>query len=225
MWRQRFRGNSGCVRTHPTAADDLTATSEPTPEPARTHWRLRVAVDDARGRLAALAMTLSREQASISSVHIHPLPEGGAMDELLLTMPAEADAEDILRAAARADARDAAVWPVDVKAFVDEPTRVLRLAQRVAARPDQLPEALGELLHARVVPVGADVEDRLVVRGPRGDVVLDRPSEPFTPAEQARAEALCAVAGAVADQSTGTQDLADEPARGPAPVALPAPPV
>ena len=179
-------------------------------EPPRTHWRLRVVVDDARGRLAALAMTLSRAQANVSSVHVHPLPGGGAMDELLLSMPEGTSPEEILHAARRADARDAAVWPVDVKAFVDEPTRVLRLASQAARAPELLPEVLAELLHARLVAPAPGGDDRLVLHPPvGGPVVLERDGEPLPPAEQARAEALCAVVSGAFPSAVGPLGAVD----------------
>ena len=154
--------------------------------PERSMWRLRVVVDDARGRLAALAMTLSRAGANIHTVEVHPLPDGGALDELLLSTPADGRSSEVLRAAHAAGGRDAALWPCDVHDFVDEPTRVLRLSARVAHDPTQLPAVLAELLHARE---GDGDDDRavLVVATDAGDIRLERSDEPFTPAERAPA--------------------------------------
>lgn len=164
--------------------------------PERSMWRLRVVVDDARGRLAALAMTLSRAGANIHTVEVHPLPDGGALDELLLSTPADGRSSEVLRAAHAAGGRDAALWPCDVHDFVDEPTRVLRLSARVAHDPTQLPAVLAELLHARE---GDGDDDRavLVVATDAGDIRLERSDEPFTPAERARALALAGVARSV----------------------------
>ncbi|WP_183061540.1 ACT domain-containing protein [Motilibacter peucedani] len=175
-------------------------------------WRLRVEVDDSRGRLAALAMTLSRARANILTVAVHPLPAGGAVDELLLALPVGADPALLLRAAELAGGRGASVWPGDLHDYVDEPTRVLRLAGRLARDPGSLPAVLAELLRAHVAtpldePASDDADgvlvDTMLVRSAgAGPLLLQRPGEPFTPAERSRAVALAALADV---EEPGTQ--------------------
>ncbi|MGY1590963.1 hypothetical protein ACI79D_03185 [Geodermatophilus sp. SYSU D00708] len=113
----------------------------------------------------------------------------------------------IKRAVVAAGGSEVRVWPTTVLALADGQTRALTVAARVAADPEELPMALAELLGARVRPTpAADTTDdpdpgapqdlalrdtRLRVLVPDGEpVILDRPGDPFTPAEAARADRL-----------------------------------
>jgi hypothetical protein len=117
-------------------------------------------------------------------------------------------AEDIKRTASLAGGAQVQVWPTTALALADGQTRALALAARVTADPDELSMALAELLGAHVMPAG-DMDEtaalpdgemagsKLQVPLPGGGAVfLDRPSEPITPAEAARAHRLADVARA-----------------------------
>jgi hypothetical protein len=100
------------------------------------------------------------------------------------------------------------VWPTTALALVDGQARALTLAARVAADPDELSMALAELLGAQAIPAGdpestinlasweADGSALQVPLPGGGAVTLNRPGEPITPAETARAKRLADVARA-----------------------------
>jgi hypothetical protein len=95
------------------------------------------------------------------------------------------------------------VWPTTALALVDGQTKALGQALRVAAAPHELPDAVADLLGARVTtgspgtPTShlSGAATSLKVHSPwHGAVVLTRPGVPFTPAESARAHRLAELA-------------------------------
>src|SRR5262245_51364897 len=110
-----------------------------------TLWRLRATVDDRPGFLAVLAASLPFRSINILSVQVHA-SEAGAVDDFLIDAPQSLSAEDIVEAVRRGRGRDPWVARADARGLVDEPTRVLGLAARVAADPEELGPALAALL-------------------------------------------------------------------------------
>jgi hypothetical protein len=175
---------------------------------AEALWRVRATVPDRPGSLQRLTHGFAEQDLNVLTVHVHALADR-VLDEFVLAAPPHVPAEDILRAVTGAGGADVQVWPTTALALADGQTWALTLAARVTADPGELPMALAELLGARIVPA----PDPAAVDGPApdapggsslrvhapggGTVVLDRPGEPFTPAEVARAHRLAEVVGAV----------------------------
>lgn len=165
-------------------------------------WRIRATVDDRPGFLAVLTASLALRSINILSVHVHA-SENGAVDDFLVDAPDSLAEADLVAAVERGRGRDPWVTRASAAGLVDEPTRVLTLATRVAADPDCLEEALVALLGPCEVSWEAATESRegftpseLLLADPAGGTLRVFREEPaFTPAEYARAQALTSVAG------------------------------
>ncbi len=162
-------------------------------------WRVRAVVEDRPGDLERLASELAHLGVNILSVHVHPL-ERGALDELVLATPGSLTVDTLVGAVRDAGGHDVQAWPTTALSLADGQARALGLAARVVTDPDELPWAVAELLGARLCDPSA-YDDReaptpapetpLVLPTRRaGTIVVQRPGEPFTPAERARAQAL-----------------------------------
>lgn len=170
-----------------------------------TLWRVRATVDDRPGFLAVLTASLALKSVNILAVQVHAT-EHGAVDEFLVDAPDAMTEPELVTAVERGRGRDAWVVRTDARGLVDPPTHALGLAARLVRDPAQLAAALGEMLSADVVwrpsTVGARLGvDRtsMVLPDPSGGaLLLSRPAPVFTPAEYARAQALVALARAVA---------------------------
>lgn len=188
-------------------------------------WRVRATVVDQPGFLAVLAASLALRAVNILSVGVH-VTEQGAVDDFLVDAPDELTAEQLLAAVERGRGRDAWVAPAEAHSLVDAPTRALDLATYLVRDPGAVGTALAELLDGQaswqppgprlggqpvepvepVAPVDsvAPVEfgvagGRMRVPAPGGGAwLVERPAPSFTPAEYARAQALLALAAAVA---------------------------
>ena len=168
-------------------------------------WRIRATVDDRPGFLALLAASLGLRSVNILSVQVHAT-EHGAVDEFLVDAPDQLTAADLAEAVRRGRGRDPWVARSDVRGLVDEPTRVLGLAARVAADPAELRAVLLALLGEECevtwrsggAPTAGTRAGVMVLADPHGGHLLVRRAEPaFTPAEYARAHALVRLAGLV----------------------------
>ncbi|GAB3831717.1 hypothetical protein GCM10028799_61240 [Kribbella italica] len=164
-------------------------------------WRIRVTLDDRAGALERLTGRLAELDANILGLHVHPVVDG-VRDELVVSAPGAVASGDVLDAVEAAGGRDAHVWPTTALALVDGQTKALSLSARVVADPTELPHAVAELLGARPVVDRVALGERL----PSGGTILkipspwtglfafERPGEPFTPAESARAHRLAELA-------------------------------
>lgn len=181
-------------------------------------WRLRATIDDRPGFLAVLAASLALRSVNILSVQVHG-SEAGAIDDFLVDAPDDMTEAELLAAVRRGRGRDAWVAPADAHTLVDAPTRALELAGRMVREPAALPEALADLLDARVswrtdaaeasMLAGLD-GSRMCLPAPGGGAwLIERAGPAFTPAEYARAQALMAVAGAAAPHPPATVLLPD----------------
>jgi hypothetical protein len=171
-------------------------------------WRVRTMVPDRPGALERLAHGFAEQDLNVLSVHVHALPDR-VLDEFVLAAPQHVTGDVVTRTVVTSGGEKVQVWPTTAVALADGQARALHLAARVTADPGELPLALAELLGARTCPDPAPgIADRLaphpsdgttlqVVSPGVGPVVLDRPGEPFTPAEAARAHRLAEVASVV----------------------------
>ncbi|WP_341351880.1 ACT domain-containing protein [Streptomonospora litoralis] len=163
-------------------------------------WRMRVAVDDVPGGLAALTAQMAGCGADIRLMQVHP-GGGEAIDELYVTAPAELGADRLREAAARAGGRHPVVEPADVHDLSDTTARALSLVAALARGEASLAEALTAVSGARgaqhraAPPPGMEREDLrgavMSLPAPEGGVLLvHRRGVPFTPVEFARCRAL-----------------------------------
>lgn len=165
-------------------------------------WQLRVTLDDRAGQLERLTHELTRLDANILGLHLHPV-EDGVRDELVVSTPEGVGPDDLLAAAAIAGGQNPHVQSTSALALVDGQTKALNLSARVVADPAELPQAVAELLGARVITDQAAItssrlpNDGTVLKIPSpwsGLFAFTRPGEPFTPAESARAHRLAQLA-------------------------------
>lgn len=178
-------------------------------------WRIRATVDDRPGYLAVLTASLALRSVNILSVLVHA-SEAGAVDDFLVDAPDALTERDLAEAVEKGRGRDTWVAKAEARGLVDEPTRVLGLAAKVATDPASLEEALVALLGpCRVTRVATAraagdglTPSELSLADPEGGTLLVRREAPaFTPAEYARAQALVAVAGVVAEDGDGRAAL------------------
>ena len=163
-------------------------------------WRARTMLRDQPGSLQRITRALARLDSNILSIHVHPVP-GGVLDEFVLSVPGHVGEWELLEALHDGGGGSSHVWPTTALAMADGQTKALSLAARIAAAPDELPLAVAELLHARILPPsdaggkGPDDGTRLKIPTAwHGPITFSRPGEPFTPAESARAHRLAELA-------------------------------
>lgn len=195
---------------HPAHAPRLPRTARPPSDALGTSpqtaeepnlWRVRTAVRDNPGSLAALTASLASHGLNILSVQIHATADG-AVDEFLLQAPPGIAGTDVIAATETGGGRDVHAVRADMHDLIDVPTRMLRLAAQVTGTRMQLAAALRALLGASTVSrqdrgghdhAQADRMDNTTMRlsDPAGGILtFQRPALPFTPAEFARARAL-----------------------------------
>ncbi|WP_039820456.1 ACT domain-containing protein [Nocardiopsis halophila] len=170
-------------------------------------WRLRVAVDDLPGGLAALTARMAELGVDIRLVQIHP-GAGEALDDFYLTAPGPVGPDRLREAVARAGGRTPVVEPADLHELSDTTGRALSLAAAVAAGGTTLAEALAALCgadaaeHTAARPDGPGPDELagtalcLTVPG-AGYVLLHREQVPFTAVEFARCRAFVQAATAL----------------------------
>ncbi|MEV1109262.1 GNAT family N-acetyltransferase [Micromonospora sp. NPDC049751] len=171
-----------------------------------TLWRIRATVDDRPGYLSVLTASLALRGVNILTVQVQPT-EHGAVDDFLVDAPDTLDETELIAAVERGRGRDCWVARSEARGLVDQPTRVLGLANRLVRDPDATGEALRTLLGAdsvswRPAATGTDrgsTGTSMVLADPAGGTfALSRTAPAFTPAEYARARALVELAATVA---------------------------
>jgi hypothetical protein len=179
-------------------------------------WRARTVLKDRPGSLQKLTHSLARLDTNILSIHVHPVA-GGVLDEFVLSAPGDLSEGELLRALREGGGREPQAWPTTALAMADGQTGALSLAARIAGNPEELPLAVAELLHARIVPAphaGTVLAEDAATDSPAGEgthgtllriptawhgpITFSRPGEPFTPAESARAHRLAELAEIIA---------------------------
>jgi hypothetical protein len=164
-------------------------------------WRIRVTLPDSVGSLERLAHGLAAVDANILGLHVHTI-EDGVRDELVVSAPDSVRSGVLSTVVEAAGGSDVQVWPTTALALIDGQTKALSLAARVVSDPTELPHAVAELLGAHLVTDRALLAsplpaDRSILKIPSpwaGFFAFTRPSEPFTPAESARAHRLAQLA-------------------------------
>lgn len=176
-----------------------------------TLWRIRMRVVERPGRLAEVADAFGRLGCNILALHIAPTgssaitPAGcDALDEFVVEAPTHLTPGLLHAALSEAGGLDVLVVPAQVKDLIDPGIQGLLLAQRVHDDPEQLPQAMAELLRVseiewrrpgETVDDNAELNSTMVISvHPERALLLRRPGLPFTPAEAARAAALAAAA-------------------------------
>jgi hypothetical protein len=162
-------------------------------------WRIRAALEDEPGRLAAVTAAIAGCGGNVFgfSVQTH---EGGPVDEFFVNTPEEVGRFRLIETVTRAGGAQVTAVPADPHDLVDVPTKALQLAAALLAAPDTLPEVLADLLDADDAwwDQGTEgVADATVLIVPVADgrrVALVREGLPFTMTEAARAGALAALA-------------------------------
>ncbi|MET8231318.1 GNAT family N-acetyltransferase [Micromonospora sp. NPDC005298] len=171
-----------------------------------TLWRIRATVDDRPGYLSVLTASLALRGVNILTVQVQPT-ERGAVDDFLVDAPDTLDEAELIAAVERGRGRDCWVARSEARGLIDQPTRVLGLANRLVRDPDATGEALRTLLGADSVswrPASTGVERGVTgatmsLADPAGgSFALRRAAPAFTPAEYARAQALVELAATVA---------------------------
>ncbi len=146
---------------------------------------------------------LAERGINILAIQIHP-DVRGAVDELLIAVPPELTADDVVASVTEGGGERTEVNRADVHDLVDPATRALTLARHAATGTGNLDEAMHQLLGADLTttkprePVhvtalhGAGGEERYLVRR----------APAFTPTEISRAQALVDLCEATS-RSTG----------------------
>ena len=163
-------------------------------------WRARTVLGDNPGALQRITKAIARLDANILGIHVHPVA-GGVLDEFVLSAPGWVGERELLLALHDGGGTSAQAWRTTALAMADGQTRALSLAARIADSPGELPLAVAELLHARILSPGEassqhhDDGTRLKIPTAwSGPITFSRPGEPFTPAESARAHRLAELA-------------------------------
>lgn len=173
-------------------------------------WRARTLLQDRPGSLQRITAALARLDTNILSIHVHPVP-AGVLDEFVLSVPGDVGERELLAALHDGGGSSPHAWPTTALAMADGQTRALSLAARIAAAPDELPLAVAELLHARIVPpsdagfkASDDGTHLKIPTAWHGPITFSRPDEPFTPAESARAHRLAELAEILSHRPDGS---------------------
>lgn len=169
-------------------------------------WRIRTRP----GRLTELAAAFAHRRCNILTLQIASTGStamssqgSDALNEFVIEAPAELTSEDLWSAVDGAGGSDIVIVPTQVKDLIDPGIHALILAQRVGADPDQLPQAMAELMRTGEVEwrcPGDALDDTgapttmVISVHPQGALLVKRPALPFTLTEAARAAALAATA-------------------------------
>lgn len=162
-------------------------------------WRIRAALEDEPGRLAAITAAIAACGGNVFGVSVQT-HEGGPVDEFFVDTPEDVGRFRLIETVAGAGGVQVTAVPADPHDLVDAPTKALQLAAALLAAPDTLPDVLADLLRADDAwwddgTEGAADETVLIV--PLADgrrVAVVRDGLPFTMTEAARAGALAALA-------------------------------
>lgn len=154
-------------------------------------WRVRTALPDRPGALAALARECGDAGVNILGLQIFPGIET-VTDELVLQTPEGWGPGEIAGLLERSGGRSVSAARCTEAALTDQPTRYVQAAREVLAQPASFPEVVARLFDAEADPVDdsrAPVQD--VMDMTVGDVQVQvRRTAPFTATEHARGAAM-----------------------------------
>lgn len=158
--------------------------------------KLRVRMPDEPGALARLSEAVAGVGGNILGLTVFGQDSSSVVDELYVTARPPIASGRLADVVAASTGCVVDATSADPHELVDAPTRALELAEQAREHPDGLTTALRALVHAdRVHETTQQTEPdehRLVLPAPSdaGWLVATRRWTPFTPAEQARAEAF-----------------------------------
>ncbi len=159
-------------------------------------WRVRTALPDRPGALAALATACGEADVNILALHVYPGVEA-VTDELVLQTPETWKMGDLVALIEGADCVAVSAMPCTEAALADQSTRFVQAARAILAQPASFPEVVAGLFDAEADPPLGDKSILDVLEMTVGDVaVAVHRATPFTATEHARATAM---AGLVSD--------------------------
>ncbi len=150
-------------------------------------WKVRANLPDRPGALAALAQECARAGANILGVQVFP-GRATVTDELVLSVPDEWSAADLVALVERAGSDSVVALPCTEAALDDQPTRYVEAARAILAQPATFPDVVAHLFDADLAPTGGpqDVLEMTVGNA----VVQVRRTTPFTAVERTRGAAM-----------------------------------
>jgi len=161
-----------------------------------TLWRVHVELEDRPGRLGELATVVGGAGCDIVALHVvgEPSDDGAVTDELLVKVPDDVEAGELVEAVGSAGIPCTLLVRADAAELSDPATTALALARMVAADPGSAPRAVATMLRARLVAPDAPGHPHThTLRVGTQQVRLGR-AWPFTATELSRAAALLELA-------------------------------
>ena len=147
-------------------------------------WRMRAALPDRPGALAALAQECGKAGVNIVGLQIFPGVDR-VTDELVLSAPDDWTETDLRELVERSGGESVVAAVCTEVALVDQPTRYVQAARAILTEPASFPDVVAHLFDADV-DAGDDVMELTV-----GDVQVQvRREAPFTAVEHARGAAM-----------------------------------
>jgi ribosomal protein S18 acetylase RimI-like enzyme len=147
-------------------------------------WRVRTALPDRPGALAALAQECGKAGVNIVGLQVFP-GVGRVTDELVLSAPDAWTEADLRELVERSGGQSVVAATCTEAALVDQPTRYVSAARAILAAPASFPEVVAHLFDADG-DAGDDVMELTV-----GAVQVQvRRAAPFTAVEHARGAAM-----------------------------------
>lgn len=147
-------------------------------------WRVRAALPDRPGALAALAQECGKASVNIVGLQVFPGLDR-VTDELVLSAPDSWTEADLRELVERSGGVSVVATSCTEAALVDQPTRYVQAARAILAAPASFPDVVAHLFDADV-DEGDDVMEMSV-----GDVQVQvRRATPFTATEHARGAAM-----------------------------------
>ncbi len=177
-------------------------------------WRVRTALPDRPGALAALATSCGEARVNILGLQIFPDIDS-VTDELVLRTPPDWGLPQIARLVEAAGGVSVSAAPCTDAALVDQPTRYVQAGRAIVAQPASFPEVVADLFDAEADPIDAGlapVQD--IMELTVGDVdVQVRRTAPFTAVERARGAAIAELVSDVLDRRKSIEGALPVPGR------------
>ena len=164
-------------------------------------WRVRTTMPDRPGALAVLAQHCGAAGVNILGLQIFPDLDS-VTDELVLRTPDRWGPAEIAHLVRGSGGQAVSAQPCTEAALADQPTRYVRAARSVLARPASFPEVVAALFDAEAEPADPDGPVQDVMEMAVGDVQVQvRRTAPFTATERARGTAMAELVSDVLQRS------------------------
>ncbi|WP_250029643.1 ACT domain-containing protein [Paractinoplanes maris] len=153
--------------------------------------RVRTTLPDRPGTLAALSTRLAGRGINILAIQIHP-DEHGAVDELLVAVPPDLTADEVVAAVTAGGGEFTEANRADAHDLVDPATRALTVARHATTGAITLDDAVHSLFGADLTSARPAAPAHVAALHDAGgdERFLVRRSPAFTPTEISRAQAL-----------------------------------